>query len=136
MDRFDVSSTVNIVNKLKVQNFNKQTLLYSENMLKLLESGKHSDVVLVVDGTKFPAHKNLLCAQSPVFAAMFDHDNTKEAQEGKVEIVDVPKDVFQMLLNYIYSGTISDFIQTAELLIAADKVIYWVVELLDMSCRI
>ena len=93
-----------IVKNLKISNPDKNAKLHSNNALKLLKSGKYSDIVLVVEGTKFLAHKNLLSAQSPVFAAMFDHDNTKEVREGKVDIVDVPKDVFQLLLNYIYTG--------------------------------
>ena len=34
---------------------------------------KLGDVTLIIRGQKFQAHKIILAARSPVFAAMFDH---------------------------------------------------------------
>ena len=94
-----------------------------DDMQNLLKSGKHSDFVIIVGNTKFPVHKAILSARSPVFAAMFDHDHTKEVQEGKVQIVDVPANVIQLLLNYIYTGKLPGKNQlTGKLMAAADKV--------------
>ena len=95
----------------------------NQNYLHLLESGNFSDVVFEVGGKEFYAHKLILSAHSPVFAAMFGHKDTKEAQEGKVVITDIEPEVFQELLYCIYSDTvlIKDFC-VAELFVAADKV--------------
>ena len=92
-------------------------------MAKLLDNGRHSDVIFVVDGTDIPAHKNILSATSSVFERMFEHENTKEAQEGKVMVEDVGVDTFKVLLKYLYSGVIPDkeFL-TEELLVASNKV--------------
>ena len=94
-----------------------------DDFKNLLESGIHSDIILVVKGKEFPVHKAILSARSPVFAAMFEHEDTKEANEGKVEITDILDDVFQELLNYTYTSRIPIKEQlTPELLSAADKV--------------
>ena len=87
---------------------------------QLLTSGKFSDVTMVVGGERFAAHKSILAARSPVFAAMFDHD-TKERQENKVDIPDMDAKVFQELLNFIYTCKANDSM-LPELLVAADKV--------------
>lgn len=49
----------------------------------LLRSGQNSDVKLVVGGSTFPCHSNILAARSPVFAAMFTHDMI-ESRQGQV----------------------------------------------------
>ena len=86
--------------------------------------GPHSDVILsVVDGIEWPAHKGILSVRSPVFAAMFSHQDTKEAKESKVEIDDVPNDTFKDLLEFIYTGIVPAKERlTTELLAASDKV--------------
>ena len=101
----------------------KDSLLSLANHHKsLLESGKYSDVILVVGGKQFKSHKYILAARSPVFAAMFEHDCI-EKQESMVNITDVPLDVFEEFLRYIYSATTPDLKQFAsELLPVADKV--------------
>ena len=104
---------------LKEQNLNQR----NQNYLDCLKSGQHSDVVFDVGGKEFQAHKLILSIHSPVFAAMFAHNDVKEAQEGKVVITDIEPDVFQELLNCIYSEqtVIKDYC-VAELFVAADKV--------------
>mgnify|MGYP002652689147 CR=1 FL=1 len=72
---------------------------------------------------KIQAHKTILAAHSPVFSAMFDHSETKEAQEGEVKITDIEADVFEELLCYLYAGKMPDLSKFAlELFVASDKV--------------
>ena len=68
----------------------------------LLSSGQISDVILSVDGKDFHVHKFVLSFRSPVFAAMFSHQNTKESQEGRVIIEDVPEKEFEAFLEHLY----------------------------------
>lgn len=87
----------------------------------LLHTGRLSDVTISVQGHSFQAHKLLLAARSPVFAAMFEHD-MKEREVGAVEVVDVDREVFAELLRYIYTDRVASLDQVAlRLLSAADK---------------
>ena len=98
--------------------------------MELLESGTLSDFTVVVGkGDKkeqqqqIPVHKALLAARSPVFAAMFRHEDTKEAQESQVVITDVRAEVFKDLLQHLYTGVKPKCGRlTTELLTLADKV--------------
>lgn len=82
----------------------KSTTL-AAHLAELLASGMHSDVTLVVDGTEISAHRGMLAARSPVFAAMFAH-NMAEKLGGRVLIDDIPLDVFRAFLSYLYTDTI------------------------------
>ena len=91
----------------------------------LLSSGQNSDVILAVDGTDFPVHKFVLSVRSPVFAALFHHGDTKEAQEGRVAIEDVHKDTFETFLKhlYLFEKPKKELINE-QLLMLADKVCF------------
>ncbi len=49
----------------------------------LFPQGTFSDVTLSVGATEFKAHKAILAARSPVFAAMFEH-----SMEEKLKVLD------------------------------------------------
>ncbi|GBN52132.1 Speckle-type POZ protein-like A, partial [Araneus ventricosus] len=80
-----------------------------------------SDVNVNCGTVSFSAHKNILCARSPVFAAMFTTE-MKETLENKVEISDISSQVLKTMLTYIYTGKTGELsVQSAgELLFAAD----------------
>ena len=87
---------------------------------QMLESEQLSDITLKVDKQNFRAHKIILSARSPVFAAMFQHEMLEKVQ-NKVTIDDIDCKVFQELLRYIYTGKVPNFKDTVfELLPAAD----------------
>lgn len=92
-------------------------------MKALLETGANSDITLVVEDQEFKVHKLHLATHSAVFAAMFEHEDTKEAIEKKVIIEDVSAEVMRTLLRYIYTSTVeSKDDLSVELFSAADKV--------------
>ena len=63
----------------------------------------------------------VLSASNPVLAAMFRH-GTKESQTLVVEIEDISAEVFQQVLQYLYTGTAKKMKEMAtELLVVADK---------------
>jgi len=74
------------------------------DMAKLLDSGKHSDVTLVVEANEIAAHRNILSTRSQFFAAMFSH-KMSESLEGVVRFDDIPLVVFQQVLRFIYTGS-------------------------------
>ena len=93
----------------------------SEDFGQLFEDQKLCDVILLVKGTELKAHKAILAARSPVFAAMFEHD-MEEKCDGKVKICDFDADIIEEMLRFIYTGKTFNFDKMAEgLLRAADK---------------
>lgn len=61
----------------------------------LLENTEGSDIVFVVAGEKFHAHKLVLAARSPIFRSEF----LEKLEEGKEEIIvnDMEPKVFQVI---------------------------------------
>lgn len=95
----------------------------SADLSNLLSTESHTDCELLVDGCRYRAHKGILAARSPVFAAMFDpsHDMI-EAQKNECEIEDLTSTAVCALLHYIYTDTCPQLIDYAEeILPAADK---------------
>ena len=91
-----------------------------------------SDVTLNVDSVSFPAHKFVLSARSCVFAAMFQHDML-ENRKNAVDIPDIKSNVFEIVLNFIYTGDASGVNKfSGEILSAAEK---YQLELLKVRCE-
>ncbi|KAJ8673868.1 hypothetical protein QAD02_005130 [Eretmocerus hayati] len=88
---------------------------------ELFESEKYSDVKFVVQGKDIHAHKNVIASQSPVFAAMFEHE-MNECNQNVVDIIDIPYRAMYELFRFIYAGTVKDIDDVAmDLLIASEK---------------
>jgi len=90
------------------------------DMLDMLSTGLLSDVIVKCEDYEFTCHKSILAARSPVFAAMFQHDMT-EQRKNEVIITDLPHQVVQQMLEYMYSGKFKESADTGSLLAAADK---------------
>ncbi|KAM3964677.1 kelch-like protein 41a [Aphomia sociella] len=105
-----------------------QTNLY-DRVKKLLVSFEWSDCKFSVSGKDFKAHKLILGISSPVFEAMF---YGPLSTNNDVIITDIEPDIFQLVLNYIYTDKveISSVEQAFELLYASRK--YLLQSLIDM----
>ena len=57
----------------------------AEDMLQLLNSGQLADLKIVASGTEIEAHRNILAARSPVFAAMFSHDMAEQRKNVTIK---------------------------------------------------
>ncbi|KAK9933510.1 hypothetical protein M0R45_020707 [Rubus argutus] len=78
-----------------------------QHFVKLLESGKGTDVSFEVDQEVFAAHKVVLAARSPVFRAqLFGPLKDKNTRCIKVEDMEAP--VFKVLLHFIYWDALPD----------------------------
>nr|XP_015910427.1 TD and POZ domain-containing protein 3 [Parasteatoda tepidariorum] len=73
------------------------------DMQSLLQSGDFSDVRLHCGSDVFRAHKNILSARSPVFAAMFLNP-MRESHQDFVEIQGMEPSILRKMLEYIYSS--------------------------------
>ncbi|XP_066302920.1 kelch repeat and BTB domain-containing protein 2-like [Branchiostoma lanceolatum] len=62
------------------------------------------DVILEVEGRRFPCHRLVLSAASPYFRAMFTNDMAERRQK-KVVLQCLDARIFREILSYIYSGT-------------------------------
>lgn len=93
-----------------------------ENLKSLMETERFCDIVLCTNGKEFRAHKSIVGARSPVFAAMFEHE-TLEKMENRVNIDDIDSEVMYHFLRYMYTGGTENVSPgvSLSLLAAADK---------------
>eukprot|EP00440_Ansanella_granifera_P029753 gb/GFBE01032320.1/.p1 GENE.gb/GFBE01032320.1/~~gb/GFBE01032320.1/.p1 ORF type:complete len:330 (+),score=68.82 gb/GFBE01032320.1/:1-990(+) len=93
--------------------------VYRDLHLRRLAAAMHSDVefsdVEIHSGDqRFPAHRLVLAAASPVFASMLKTDMS-EARTGKILIEDVSPEVVAKALRFIYTGEVADDVDIASL---------------------
>ncbi|XP_065224450.1 speckle-type POZ protein-like [Planococcus citri] len=96
----------------------------SENFEWMLENPEFADVVFITNGSNYPAHKSILAARSPVFAAMFRRKDTKNGKLKKIQITvnNMDEEVLRAMLRYIYTGKCENFEKLADkLFVAAAK---------------
>ncbi|CAB1322545.1 unnamed protein product [Coregonus sp. 'balchen'] len=70
-----------------------------------LQDGLFADVTVMVEGRDFNLHRLVLSAQSSFFRSMFT-SNLREAHTRSIQLKDVSASVFQLLVDYIYHGTV------------------------------
>ena len=87
----------------------------------LWENNELSDVEVVVEGRRFPAHRVVLAAGSPHFRAMFTR-TFSESRQSSIELHEMPADGFQGVLAFLYSGELALSDSNSEaVLLAADR---------------
>ena len=67
-----------------------------------------TDMTIVCDKREFHCHKFMLAARSEVFAAMLRHEFL-EKQNSRVDVKEIDAETMELLLNYVYTGRVSDF---------------------------
>ncbi|CEL93311.1 unnamed protein product [Vitrella brassicaformis CCMP3155] len=92
-----------------------------DNMRKLVNNSEFSDITIVVENREIHAHKAILVAQCEHFRAMFT-TQMKESFESKVIIPEWSYNSFMAMLEFLYTGRITDLSTdiTGELLGLAD----------------
>jgi hypothetical protein len=88
----------------------------------MFEEGKLADIkIQTADGKEINADKFIL-TRSPVFDAILNKHDTKEAQEGVIKITDINHDVLTEMIRYMYCDEIPKLNEMAlNLLIAGNK---------------
>ncbi|XP_024230214.1 kelch repeat and BTB domain-containing protein 12 isoform X2 [Oncorhynchus tshawytscha] len=79
----------------------KHSLGLLDQLRKMRETEKLTDVVLVAEGISFPCHRVVLSAFSPYFRVMFTC-GLRECSTREVFLRDTPADSLGLLLNYMY----------------------------------
>ncbi|XP_040265171.1 kelch repeat and BTB domain-containing protein 4 isoform X2 [Bufo bufo] len=78
----------------------------AQSIMKLcMEEQLFVDVTVLVEGKEFQLHRLVLSAQSCFFRSMFA-SNLKEGHNRVIELKDVSASIFQLLVDYIYHGTV------------------------------
>ena len=72
---------------------------------KLVEAEELADVVLVVEGERFPAHRAVLAARSEYFRGLFK-SGMQEGGRREMAYEDVSAGAFRVLLRYLYTGEV------------------------------
>jgi len=102
------------------------------NLEQFFTNRSDTDVCFVIDGREIKAHKQILSARSPVFAAMLK-SGMKESVSNRVEIDDIAPDIFEALLQFIYTDRVDlTNIDPKDLLAAANK---YLLPLLKFECQ-
>lgn len=85
-------------NVTSVVNLSGTSLLFKE----LFNSGKYSDLKIVINDTVFNVHKNIVCSRSSVLEKMIEVD-MKEKLLSTINLSDRNPDVVKELLRYVYT---------------------------------
>lgn len=76
------------------------------NFKSLVFDDQLTDVTLVVEGEGFNCHKLIFASQSCYFRSLF-FGPMKESTLYRIELKDISKSTFKLLLNYIYTGQVN-----------------------------
>mmetsp|Transcript_29055 Transcript_29055/g.41088 ORF Transcript_29055/g.41088 Transcript_29055/m.41088 type:complete len:593 (-) Transcript_29055:1722-3500(-) len=110
------------------------TTTYSSQMRGLVNDDEFSDVTFLVEDQPVHAHKAVMAQRCEHFAAMF-RSGFRESTEKTITIPDTSRQVFLLLLEYIYTDFVKIELEHAvELYIASD--LYQLERLRDMCCTV
>uniref|UniRef100_F6UG35 BTB domain-containing protein n=1 Tax=Ciona intestinalis TaxID=7719 RepID=F6UG35_CIOIN len=127
-----VQDSVNISGQSNMMQLKVPECRLSKDFETLLDESHFTDCTFSVDGKEYKAHKAIVAARSPVFRAMFEHE-MEESKFNRVEISDIPHQVFKEMLNFLYTGKASKLdVMASQLLAAADK---YALERLKVMCE-
>ena len=91
---------------LKNEKFGIVDILMAVNKINL-QGDPSADLTINCDSETFRVHKYFLCSKSPVFSAMLNSD-MREAREGEINIRDMNSDTVSSMIQYIYTGELTD----------------------------
>ncbi len=106
-----------------------------QDLQQLLLNRSGADVCFIIEGKEIKAHKQILSARSPVFAAMLGTSGMKESTQNRVDIQGIPVEIFEALLCSIYTDRVDfdQIINVGDLLVAANK---YLLPLLKFECQL
>ncbi|XP_019486479.1 PREDICTED: actin-binding protein IPP [Hipposideros armiger] len=99
-----------------------------------MRNGQHfCDVQLQVGKETFKVHRLVLAASSPYFAALFT-GGMKESSKDVVQILGIEAGIFQILIDFIYTGIVNIGVNNVqELIVAADML--QLTEVVNLCCE-
>jgi RCC1 and BTB domain-containing protein len=110
------------------------TATYTSQIRALVNDEEFSDITFMIENEPIYAHRAILAQRCDHFAAMF-RSGMRESVERVIPIPNISKQVFLLLLEYIYTDAVKIEVDDAiELYIAAD--LYDLERLRDMCCTV
>lgn len=104
-----------------------------EDLVNLYGEKTSTDVCFIVGGREFKAHKTILAARSPVFAAMLNN-GMLETSSDRIDVRDMAPDIFEALLRFVYTDKVDlTKIDAKNLLAASDQ---YLISLLKFECQV
>ena len=77
-----------------------------EDYGKLVEAPELADVVLVVEGERFPAHRNVLAARSEYFRGLLLSGMQEGSGQQEIPLEEVSVGAFRVVLRYLYTAAV------------------------------
>jgi hypothetical protein len=77
-----------------------------EDYGKLVEAPELADVVLVVEGERFPAHRNVLAARSEYFRGLLLSGMQEGSGQQEIPLEEVSAGAFRVVLRYLYTAAV------------------------------
>lgn len=96
------------------------------------QNGQCTDIILVTEEKEFKAHKVVLVSQSPFFLTRFE-DRWTEQCGNRIDMMDIPTDIMEAILAYVYTGNVVNIAQIAHRLLP--KAEEYQLEGLKVSCE-
>ena len=96
---------------------------FAMKMKDMVNDETFSDILFLIGDEHVHAHKLILIQQSQYFRAMF-RSNMRESEENQVKIEDCSKDIFLLLMEYMYTNTVDidiDIEHAVELFVVSDR---------------
>uniref|UniRef100_A0A0A9ZD56 Speckle-type POZ protein-like protein n=1 Tax=Lygus hesperus TaxID=30085 RepID=A0A0A9ZD56_LYGHE len=92
-----------------------------QGFYNMMKNKEYTDFTIIVENKRFEVHRMFLALRSPYFAAMFTTPMKESIEKEAIE-KDVDKEVFELLLEYIYTDDVKTIDDHAEkLIICADR---------------
>jgi hypothetical protein len=84
----------------------REALAALQDYGKLVEAPELADVVLVVEGERFPAHRNVLAARSEYFRALLLSGMQEGSGQHEILLEEVSAGAFRVVLRYLYTAAV------------------------------
>ncbi|XP_049954201.1 kelch-like protein 5 isoform X1 [Schistocerca serialis cubense] len=115
--------------KFTSQSHAEKSLARMENYF---QSGQLTDVTLVAESSRIPAHRIVLSAASEYFAAMFT-SKLRESTEHEIEMHEMDGNSLRAIVQYCYTGKVEIREETVEKLLSAARLLQ-MPEIVDACC--